>query len=354
MTTKTDLTNSTSHVHFFNYQTGRPRFHFDEKAAGAGADAGADKGAADAGKAADAGAGGAAADAGAKDGGATLLAGDAAAAADAGKSSAPADWPTDWREKLAGGDEKTLKQLQRYNAPGDIWSKARALEQKVSSGELKATTPFPAEADDATKATWRKENGIPEKAEAYEPKVEGLVFGDADKPMLDSFKAHAFGKNWTPGQFNEALGWYAAEQQQIKARQDTADETFRSDSRDSLYTEWGPQDFKANINAVKNLLSSAPTGFADRLLGARLADGKLLGDDPNALKWLSSVAREMNPAATLVPPGTSDAGKSVTAELEAIREKRRNDPTGYDADKKTQARELELLEAVQKMKARAA
>lgn len=287
------------------------------------------------------------------DTGTTLLAtGDAAV--DTTKTNIPVDWPTDWREKLAGGDEKTLKQLQRYSAPADIWAKARALELKVSSGELKASAPFPAEGDDAAKATWRKENGIPDTAEAYEPKIEGLVFGDADKAMLDSFKQHAHGKNWSPSQFNEALGWYAAEQQQIKSRQDAADETFRGEARDALYTEWGPQDFKANINAVKNLLSSAPTGFADRLLGARLADGKLLGDDPNALKWLSSLAREMNPAATLVPPGTSDAGKSVTAELEAIREKRRNDPAGYDADKKTQARELELLEAIQKMKSRAA
>lgn len=352
MTTRTDLTNSTSHVHLFDYATGRPRFHFDEKAldgAGADAGAGADKGAnagadAGAGKGADAGAG--------KD--ATLLAGAGDAGADAGKSNIPVEFPEDWRNKLAGDNADDLKTLTRYTSPKALFDAHKALRTKMSAGELKAITPFPVDADDAAKAAWRKENGIPDTAEAYEPKVDGLVFGDADKPMLDSFKAHAHGKNWSPGQFNEALGWYANEQQQIKSRQDAADETFRSESKDALYGEWGPQDFKANINAVKNLMSSAPTGFADRLLGARLADGKLLGDDPNALKWLSSLAREINPAATLVPPGTSDAGKSVQDELEAIREKRRNDPAGYDADKKTQARELELIEAIHKMKSRAA
>lgn len=317
--------------------------------AGAGADAGADKGAnagADAGAGKDAGAGGG------KD--ATLLAGAGDAGANADKANIPVEFPEDWREKLAGENKDDLKTLSRYTQPKALWDALKSMRTKLSAGELKAVSAFPAEGDDAAKATWRKENGIPDTAEAYEPKIEGLVFGDADKPMLESFKQHAHGKNWSPAQFNEALGWYAAEQQQIKARQDAADETFRGEARDALYAEWGPQDFKGNINAVKNLLSSAPTGFADRLLGARLADGKLLGDDPNALKWLSSLAREMNPAATLVPPGTSDAGKSVTAELEAIREKRRNDPAGYDADKKTQARELELLEVVQKMKSRAA
>lgn len=328
----------------------------DVKDAGAaGADAGADKGAnagADAGKNADAGAGGAGKD------GATLLAAGGDAGADAGKTNIPVEFPEDWRNKLAGDNAEAIKTLSRYTSPKAFFDAHMALRTKMSAGELKAVTPFPTDGDDAAKATWRKENGIPEKADGYEPKVDGLVFGDADKPMLDSFKAHAFGKNWSPAQFNEALGWYANEQQQIKARQDTADETFRSESKDSLYTEWGPQDFKANINAVKNLLSSAPTDFADRLLGARLAPaagesvGKLLGDDPGALKWLSSLAREMNPAATLVPPGTSDAGKSVQDELNEIRRVTRETP-----EKVTPAmekRQTDLIAVMDKMKSRAA
>jgi hypothetical protein len=80
---------------------------------------------------------------------------------------------------------------------------------------LKAVADFPANGDDKAKAEWRKERGIPDSAEGYEPKVEGLVFGEADKPMVDSFKQHAHSKNWTPDQFNEALGWYAAEQEAI-------------------------------------------------------------------------------------------------------------------------------------------
>jgi hypothetical protein len=45
------------------------------------------------------------------------------------------------------------------------------------------------------------------------------------------------------------------------------------------------------------------------------------------IKQLAALAVEINPTATLVPAGTTDPGKTVAAELEAIRELRRNNPT---------------------------
>lgn len=281
---------------------------------------------------------------------ATLLdAGDAAADA-AEKQVVPADWPEDWRDKLAKGKADRLKWLKRYTSLDNVLDAHDALRQRVSAGELKAVTQFPAEGTDEQKAEWRKQNGIPDKAEGYEPKVEGLVFGDADKPMLDSFQAHAHGKNWTPAQFNDALSWYAAEQQQMAARQAEADASFRETARDALYSKWGAGDFRKNINAVNNLLETAPAGFKERLLGARLADGKLLGDDPGALDWLSGLSREMNPAATLVPAGNGAPGKGVEARLEEIRTIAREQPDKYD--RKLEAEQIELLAAQEKMQAR--
>lgn len=264
---------------------------------------------------------------------------------------APADWPEDWRQKLAGESKEDLKTLSRYGGPTGVWNAFKAMRAKMASGELKAVTEFPAEGDDKAKAEWRKANGIPETADGYEPKVDGLVFGDADKPMLDSFKAHAFGKNWTPAQFNEALGWYAAEQEQIKARRDEADATFRQEAEDKLRSEWG-NEFRGNINAIKNVLASAPAEFGDRLMGARLADGRLFGDDPAALRWLASLAREINPAMTLVPNGSADIGKSIETELAEIRRISRETP-----DKLTPAlekRQTELIAAQMKLQSRAA
>src|SRR5260221_502615 len=35
-------------------------------------------------------------------------------------------WPDNWQARLAGDDEKALKQLGRYGSPEDIWKKARS------------------------------------------------------------------------------------------------------------------------------------------------------------------------------------------------------------------------------------
>jgi hypothetical protein len=279
----------------------------------------------------------------------TLAGGADAAAVDAGKADA-ADAVDDWRAQLAGSNKDDLKALARYTSMEALWNAHKALRAKMSSGELKAVTEFPAEGTPEEQKAWRAERSIPEAPEGYEPKVEGLVFGDADKPMLDSFQKHAHGKNWTPAQFNEALAWYAAEQEQIKTRQAEADETSRSETREALIGKWGSEvELKRNINAINNLFASAPEDFKNQILGARLPNGKLLGNDAQGLEFLAGLSREIDPAATLIPPGSSNQGKTVETELEGIRKLRRENPDAYDADKKLQARELELLDAKIKM-----
>ena len=69
----------------------------------------------------------------------TLIGGDASA--ETIEASAPADWPADWRQKLAGEDKKTLERLGRMASPADLFKSYRALEQKVSAGELKKGLP---------------------------------------------------------------------------------------------------------------------------------------------------------------------------------------------------------------------
>src|SRR5512135_169053 len=56
-------------------------------------------------------------------------------AAPADKAIVP-DWPDDWREKLAGNDEKALKRLGRFASPAGIFKSFRELEAKFSRGEL--------------------------------------------------------------------------------------------------------------------------------------------------------------------------------------------------------------------------
>src|SRR3954471_3943718 len=71
----------------------------------------------------------------------------------------------DWRAAMAGDDKDAMKRLARFTDPGQVFKSLRSLEAKMSAGELKK--PLAENATPEEKATWRKENGLPEKAETY-------------------------------------------------------------------------------------------------------------------------------------------------------------------------------------------
>src|SRR5260221_8933915 len=66
-------------------------------------------------------------------------------------------WPADWRKNIAGEDEKEIAQIGRYASPADIWKKARALEQRMSSGELRPVLMKDAKPEELT--AYRKAHG---------------------------------------------------------------------------------------------------------------------------------------------------------------------------------------------------
>lgn len=263
----------------------------------------------------------------------------------------------EWRRQMAGDDKAALKQLERYNSPADVWKKIRSLETKMSSGEFKRAL-----ADDATeeeKATWRKENGIPDKPEGYVEKItlpKGLVLGEADKPLATEFAAAAAEANMTPAQYSRMVAQYYALQDKAKAHQEEQDSTFHEESVEKLREEWGA-DYKRNINAVNNLVAAMPSSLSGRLLSGRTADGRKIANDPEMIAWLSSMARELNPAATLVPAGTSDAGKSIAsriADIETLMKDRNGDYYRGPKSAALQTEYRELITARETMKARAA
>jgi hypothetical protein len=323
---------------------------------GSAAAGGADAGAAAPGEketilggAADAGAAGAAS--GAAAAGTDAGAAGAAAGADKGADAAAADW----RVKMAGEDKDFLKRLGRFSDEAAFAKSYRSLEQKLSSGEFKKA--LPETATDEERATWRKENGLPEAADGYVEKLalpNGLVLGEADKPIVSEFAKAAYDGNVAPDQFNKLVAKYYEIQEAQKVAQEAADDTFRQESEEALRAEWEGPNYRRNLTAVRNMMSGWPEGLADRVLAGRTPDGRKLGDDPAFIKQLATLAVEINPIATLLPAGTADPGKTAQAELDSIRELRRNDPNKYDADKKLQQRELELIEALQKVATRAA
>lgn len=256
------------------------------------------------------------------------------------------DFPEDWRQKWAGEDKAKLKTLDRFKTPADVYTAYEALRQRVDSGELKLNKPFPDKGTPEEQAAWRKEAGVPDKPEAYEINLpDGVVLGEEDKPIIESVKAFAHGKNVPPSVLNDFVGWYYAEQDKQLAARAEADQQARQANDDALRAEWG-NDYRANLNAIGALFSSTPE-LKDRFLSARFADGTLVGDDPDTLKWLAGLGREAFPASTLLPNG----GANVTSRLAEIRELAKTNPDSYWSPA-IQEEERKLIEAELRMKGR--
>lgn len=266
---------------------------------------------------------------------------------------APADFPEDWRQKLAGNDEKELARLQRMGSPADVWKAYRALEAKISSGQLKAGLKPDATPEEV--AQWRKDNGLPEKPEDYRPNLpNGMVPGEADMPLIGGFQKTAHELGLTPEQFNKTLSWYFAEADAAKAQQYEADTSFRSQAEDALRAEWGPA-YRSEVRGIANFMeANAPAGMADLLFNSRSSDGKLLGDHPEVLRWLSSMVRTVNPLATLVPAGSADPLKAGEARIAEIENIMRTEPDKYWKNPDVQREYGALLEARETVKGRAA
>lgn len=268
----------------------------------------------------------------------------AAVAADV-PASAPANWPENWRDKFAAGDEKLMTRLGRFNSPEDVWKSYRALEQKQSSGELKKSLPDNPTPEDLK--AYRQDNGIPESFKDYKVNPgDGIVIGESDQPLVDKFLEKMHGKNASEGHVNAALSAYYELIQDQEAAQVEGDKSYRKESEDALRAEWG-SEYRANVNSLETLFTDAPDGLKDRLYGARFPDGRLLGDDADALRWMTKIVREINPVATVVPSGTNQM-QSLTTEMSALEAKQGT--KSYTAEDR--ARYIALTEVSEKLKAR--
>lgn len=257
----------------------------------------------------------------------------------------------DWRDLAAGGDAKERARLERFASPQDFYKSYRALEQRLSSGELKKALPENATPEQITE--WRKDNGIPESPEGYDTTLpDGLVIGENDKPLVNEFLKAMHGANASPTAVKAALSAYyniVADQQADWVNKSDA---VKAETEETLRAEWGP-DYRKNLNLALSTLDMLGAEAKQAILNAQGADAMLM-NNPHVLRGLATLAREINPAGTLLPSGNGDPMQGVETELAAIAQKRKEDRAGYFKDTAMQARERELIEARDKLRSRSA
>lgn len=264
---------------------------------------------------------------------------------------AATDWPEDWRQRAAGTDEKKLKKLERYGSPQAALDALFNAQAKIASGDLK--TPLKADATPEEKAAWRAEQGLPDSPKGYDLTLpDGLIVGENDRPLVEDFLTAAHEGDMKPGEVKKVLGWYFAKQQAMVEAQADADADFRAQATETLREEYGP-GYKQEVKIALAAFDNAPDGVKDLVLGGRLADGRLLGDHPAVLGWLSRMSREINPIGTVVPGSGTNAVQAVEAEVSSIRKLMSDHKSEYwkgPNSAKLQARYRELTTALQKGK----
>ena len=272
------------------------------------------------------------------------------------------DWRQEIAEHYAAGDkkayEKELKRLERISDPRAIYGMYRELEGKFTSGGLIKIPGKDAKPEEIEQ--FNKALGVPEKPEDYTKNLtleNGAVVGEADKAYVDSFAEHMHKNSARPEEFKAALNWYYNQQEANAAQLDEEDDAHRVEAERALKEEFGSA-YKRRTNAIGSVFASAPGGanieneksVYARLMGGRTADGRLIGNDPDVIRWLDSIRGEINPAASVVEDG-DQSGQTIEAEIKKIEKIMREDRREYN--KNYAGRYAELLEARNKIQARA-
>lgn len=298
---------------------------------------------------------------------ATIVADDAAATADATVDTAVTDTTQaadtaattndtdttakaandDWRTEWAGEDPELLKFLGRYHSRDAAVKAWKKTNDELKSG--KYLKPLPESPTDEELASYRKDNGIPEKPEGYlETLGDGLVVGEDDRPYVDAFLAKMHGANAKPAEVNAALSAYYDIVDEQVAKQSEAAAQAKEASVEALREEWGG-DYKRNVNVVNSFLSGLPEPVRNAIAAGRDDQNMPLGNNAEFIKWLAGLALEANPIATVVPGAGSNQASAIADEIAAIEKTMRENRGAYNRDEKMQARYRELINAQLKL-----
>lgn len=276
----------------------------------------------------------------------SFLAGaDDAAGDDDKKVVAPADWPEDWKAKIAGEDKDVAKLIERYKSPADVAKALREANKKIGSGKLAPSDePMPdAEKEPEKAKEWRQARGIPDDPTGYEiPDTIKALITDADKPRLAEFTEHMHKSGVPKGAAASAMEFYFQMESQSREAISAADKGDAVETEEALRAEWG-SEFRSNVT-LANRFSKEITPGID-WLAARLPDGRKLGSVPEFVKAMADLgSREYGDVAF----AGSDNSNKTMARKEELEGMMANDPDRYFADPKLSQEYAKIMEAEEK------
>lgn len=244
-----------------------------------------------------------------------------------GREPANSDWPDDWRDRLADGDEEIANAIKRYGSPKGVAKALKEAQALIRSGKIKRDMP---DASDAKAvAEWRKEQGIPDDPAGYKlPEVVTKRITDADKPVLASFTEFAHAKGAPQAVVDIATEWYVNSLESMEAERIAADTAASEAAEDALRKDWAHGEYKANITLAKRFIENIP-GIGADWPEARLPNGRRIGDLPEFVAWAADQGRSVFGDVAFASP---DAASRHTAEKEEIEKVMRTDIDRYYAE----------------------
>jgi len=265
--------------------------------------------------------------------------------------------PTGWeaeRLKIADGDEKLLKRLERYGTRDDALKAGIEAQNKI--GSVKAKGKPDKDSSEGEVIDYREANDIPKTPTDYKMDLEtGLVLGDGDLPAVEEFQKLAHELNLSNKEVSAIVNAQIRQKEEFLENQNREDAEAELNAREELTSEdvWGGE-LKKNLNMINAFLDTAPPGVKEGLWTARLEDGTPVASNPTMLRWLNNVARQLNPLGTVVPQAGASAIDTVENEIESINKEMGKGKEGpyYKGSGavKMQNRYRELLEMQEKHK----
>jgi len=272
---------------------------------------------------------------------------------DAPVADGPAPDASDWRRTLAGEDDKSYKDLQKYNTPADFNKAFKDTQTALRNRDDGVIKLLGEDATDEQKAEFNKKLGIPTAAKDYKITAavpDGLEVSDADKAFLGSITEQLHKKGGflaTPEGVNQAHELYYGLLAEQTAQMAAGAEMARVQAEKDLKIEWGSEYEINKKYAEAGIQSFFDVDDPDDILQITLANGSVLGTDKRFIKAMAAASRASGEdpvfLQTLVS-GDGLAGDNLDAEIKKLEGYRDTDKAKYAEVSAPGARLQQLME----------